>query len=115
MRREPPRTAGVAMGSRNRSIRFKIFLLLLLPLLMLSALWGFVLNLTVGDGLALLRTKSLYDSIGVTSADLGLQIQAERGLTARQLSAGQTNSAPLTAQQAKTSAAVDTFTRSARE
>ena len=38
------------MGSRNRSIRFKIFLLLLLPLLSLSALWGFALNLTVGDG-----------------------------------------------------------------
>ena len=59
------------MGSQNRSIRFKIFLLLLLPLLSLSALWGFALNLTVGDGQALLRADTLYRSIGVTSTDLG--------------------------------------------
>ncbi|GAA4223932.1 signal transduction histidine kinase [Streptosporangium album] len=66
------------MGSGNRSIRFKIFLLLLLPLLSLSALWGFVLNLTVGDGAALLRANSLYQTVGITSTQLGLQLQAER-------------------------------------
>ena len=66
------------MGSGNRSIRFKIFLLLLLPLLSLSALWGFVLNLTVGDGAALLRADTLYQTVGVTSTELGLQLQAER-------------------------------------
>lgn len=66
------------MGSGNRSIRFKIFLLLLLPLLSLSALWGFVLNLTVGDGAALLRSNALYQTVGMTSTDLGLQLQAER-------------------------------------
>lgn len=70
------------MGSRNRSIRFKIFLLLLLPLLSLSALWGFVLNLTVGDGQALLRANTLYQTIGVTSTELGLQLQAERASSA---------------------------------
>jgi signal transduction histidine kinase len=78
------------MGSRNRSIRFKIFLLLLLPLLSLSALWGFVLNLTMGDAQSLLRANTLYDTIGVTSTDLGLQLQAERvrsaeALTTREL------------------------------
>ncbi|GII01673.1 nitrate- and nitrite sensing domain-containing protein [Planobispora takensis] len=66
------------MGSGNRSIRFKIFLLLLLPLLTLSALWGFVLNLTVGEGAALLRSDRLYATIGVTSTELGTQLQAER-------------------------------------
>jgi signal transduction histidine kinase len=103
------------MGSRNRSIRFKIFLLLLLPLLMLSALWGFVLKLTVGDGVALLQAKSLYDSVGVTSADLGLQIQAERALTIRMLSSGQTSSSAVTTQRTKTSAAADTFSKAVRE
>ncbi|GII53805.1 histidine kinase [Planotetraspora thailandica] len=78
-------------------------------------MWGFVLNLTVGDGLALMRAKAMYDSLGTTSADLGLQIQAERGLTVRQLSAGQTSSSALTAQQAKTSSAVDTFAKAAHE
>ncbi|MFF5213206.1 nitrate- and nitrite sensing domain-containing protein [Streptosporangium sp. NPDC000396] len=53
-------------------------MLLLLPLLSLSALWGFVLNLTVGDGAALLRANQLYQTVGVTSTELGLQLQAER-------------------------------------
>ena len=70
------------MGSQNRSIRFKIFLLLLLPLLSLSALWGFALNLTVGDGAALLEANTLYQTVGVTSTDLGLQLQAERAQSA---------------------------------
>lgn len=66
------------MGSGNRSIRLKIFLLLLLPLLSLSALWGFVLNLTVGDGVDLFQANSRYQSIGLTSTQLGLELQAER-------------------------------------
>lgn len=103
------------MGSRNRSIRFKIFLLLLLPLLMLSAMWGFALKLTVGDGLVLLHSKTLYDTIGVTSTDLGTQIQAERALTAGVLSSGRTTSAALTAQQAKTTAAAEKFKKSAAD
>ncbi|WP_326646469.1 nitrate- and nitrite sensing domain-containing protein [Streptosporangium sp. NBC_01755] len=53
-------------------------MLLLLPLLSLSALWGFVLNLTIGDGIALLNANSIYQSVGMTSTELGLQLQAER-------------------------------------
>ncbi|MCT9934848.1 nitrate- and nitrite sensing domain-containing protein [Planotetraspora sp. A-T 1434] len=102
------------MGSRNRSIRFKIFLLLLLPLLMLSALWGFVLNLTVGDGLALLRAKKLYDTVGVTSTDLGLQLQAERALTAEVLG-GKKSASALTSQQARTAGAAGRFSQAARD
>ncbi|GAA1264506.1 nitrate- and nitrite sensing domain-containing protein [Sphaerisporangium rubeum] len=70
------------MSSGKRSIRFKIFSLLLLPLLSLSALWGFVLNLTVGDGLSLMRANTIYQSLGLTSTDLGLQVQAERSVSA---------------------------------
>ncbi|MFF4122052.1 nitrate- and nitrite sensing domain-containing protein [Microbispora rosea] len=76
-------------------------------------MWGFALKLTVGDGLVLLNSKTLYDTIGVTSTDLGTQIQAERALTAGVLSSGQTTSAALTAQQAKTTAAADRFKKSA--
>ena len=66
------------MGSQNRSIRFKIFLLLLLPLLSLSALWGFVLNLTVATASHCCEANTLYRTVGVTSTELGLQLQAER-------------------------------------
>ncbi|MBB2744851.1 UNVERIFIED_ORG: signal transduction histidine kinase [Microbispora rosea subsp. rosea] len=76
-------------------------------------MWGFALKLTVGDGLVLLRSKTLYDTIGVASTDLGTQIQVERALTAGVLSSGQTTSAGLTAQQAKTTAAADKFKKAA--
>nr|BFE85301.1 hypothetical protein GCM10020093_079020 [Planobispora longispora] len=81
------------MGSGNRSIRFKIFLLLLLPLLTLSALWGFVLNITVGDGTALLRANGLYETVGVASTELGTELQAERAqssvaITSRLITSG---------------------------
>ncbi|MEU8175086.1 nitrate- and nitrite sensing domain-containing protein [Microbispora hainanensis] len=78
-------------------------------------MWGFALKLTVGDGLVLLHSKTLYDTIGVTSTDLGTQIQAERALTAGVLSSGRTTSAALTAQQAKTTAAADKFKKSAAD
>ncbi|WP_204044135.1 sensor histidine kinase [Acrocarpospora phusangensis] len=78
-------------------------------------MWGFVLNLTVGDGLALLRANALYETIGVTSTDLGLRIQEERALSADVLSNGQTGSAELSAMQAKTTVAVDAFNKAARD
>ena len=102
------------MGSKNRSIRFKIFMLLLLPLLSLSALWGFVLNLTIGDGLALLHSGTLYNTIGVTSTDLGQQIQNERAISANVLSGdGRSSSAALTAQRGNTDVALHRFRASA--
>ncbi|WP_176728343.1 nitrate- and nitrite sensing domain-containing protein [Planobispora rosea] len=57
-------------------------MLLLLPLLSLSALWGFVLNITVGDGTALLRANTLYETVGVASTELGTELQAERAQSA---------------------------------
>ncbi|MEV7801637.1 nitrate- and nitrite sensing domain-containing protein [Microbispora sp. NPDC088329] len=78
-------------------------------------MWGFALKLTVGDGLVLLNSKTLYDTIGATSTDLGTAIQTERALTAGVLSSGQTTSTALTAQQAKTTAAADKFKKSAGE
>ncbi|UBU13691.1 sensor histidine kinase [Nonomuraea gerenzanensis] len=59
--------------------------MLLLPLLSLSALWGFVLNLTMGDAQSLLRANTLYDTIGAASTDLGIQLQAERVRSAETL------------------------------
>ncbi|MFD1541643.1 sensor histidine kinase [Nonomuraea guangzhouensis] len=102
------------MGSQNRSIRFKIFLLLLLPLLSLSALWGFALNLTVGDGQALLRANTLYQTIGVTSTDLGLQLQAERAQSAVAVTTRQLTQ-ELGAQRAGTDKSVARFQKSAVE
>ncbi|MFB9527597.1 sensor histidine kinase [Nonomuraea roseola] len=86
--------------------------MLLLPLLSLSALWGFVLNLTVGDGQALLRAGRLYQTLGVTSTDLGLALQAERADSA--LSPAK-RARSLGAQRERTDAALRAFTAAAAE
>ena len=102
------------MGSRNRSIRFKIFLLLLLPLLSLSALWGFVLNLTMGDAQSLLRANTLYSTIGVTSMDLGTQLQAERVRSAETVTTRQLSDV-VRAQRARTDRSVAEFRKAVTE
>ncbi|MFC5822350.1 nitrate- and nitrite sensing domain-containing protein [Nonomuraea insulae] len=82
--------------------------MLLLPLLSLSALWGFVLNLTMGDAQSLLRANTLYRTIGVTSTDLGLQLQAERVRSAEALTTRELTEV-LGAQRARTDRAVTEF------
>ncbi|MEU4533834.1 nitrate- and nitrite sensing domain-containing protein [Streptosporangium sp. NPDC023825] len=87
-------------------------MLLLLPLLSLSALWGFVLNLTVGDGIALLKANALYQTVGVTSTELGLQLQAERtqssvAISSRVLTSGMGD------QRIRTDRAVEEFRKAA--
>ncbi|WP_187414666.1 nitrate- and nitrite sensing domain-containing protein [Nonomuraea sp. PA05] len=82
--------------------------MLLLPLLSLSALWGFVLNLTMGDAQSLLRANTLYDTIGVTSTDLGLQLQAERVRSAEALTTRKLTEV-LGGQRARTDKAVADF------
>ncbi|MEV6036350.1 nitrate- and nitrite sensing domain-containing protein [Nonomuraea sp. NPDC052116] len=81
---------------------------MLLPLLSLSALWGFVLNLTMGDAQSLLRANTLYRTIGVTSTDLGLQLQAERVRSAETLTTRKLTSV-LSAQRARTDRSVTNF------
>ncbi|WP_433436357.1 sensor histidine kinase [Nonomuraea sp. CA-141351] len=82
--------------------------MLLLPLLSLSALWGFVLNLTMGDAQSLLRANTLYQTLGVTSTDLGLQLQAERARSAETLTTRKLTTA-LSAQRARTNRSVTDF------
>ncbi|NUR90443.1 MAG: hypothetical protein HOY71_40740, partial [Nonomuraea sp.] len=88
--------------------------MLLLPLLSLSALWGFALNLTVGDGQALLRANTLYQTIGVTSTELGLQLQAERARSAMAITTRELTK-DLGAQRARTDKAVSAFEKAAEE
>ncbi|MFD0468531.1 nitrate- and nitrite sensing domain-containing protein [Nonomuraea thailandensis] len=88
--------------------------MLLLPLLSLSALWGFVLNLTMGDAQSLLRANTLYDTIGVTSTDLGLQLQAERVRSAEALTTRELTEV-LGGQRARTDKSVADFRQAAAD
>ncbi|MEV4553343.1 sensor histidine kinase [Nonomuraea wenchangensis] len=88
--------------------------MLLLPLLSLSALWGFVLNLTMGDAQSLLRGSTLYRTIGVASSDLSIQLQAERMRTAEALTTRELTDV-LGAQRARTDRAVEDLRRAVAE
>ncbi|MFG1708733.1 nitrate- and nitrite sensing domain-containing protein [Nonomuraea sp. M3C6] len=88
--------------------------MLLLPLLSLSALWGFVLNLTMGDAQSLLRANTLYQTLGVTSTDLGLQLQAERVRSAEALTTRELTEA-LGGQRARTDRSVGDFRQAVTE
>ncbi|MEV0195945.1 nitrate- and nitrite sensing domain-containing protein [Nonomuraea sp. NPDC050691] len=77
-------------------------------------MWGFALNLTVGDGQALLRTNTLYQTVGVTSTELGLQLQAERARSAVAVTTRKLTK-DLGAQRARTDKAVADFRRAATE
>ncbi|MFI9593556.1 nitrate- and nitrite sensing domain-containing protein [Nonomuraea sp. NPDC052265] len=88
--------------------------MLLLPLLSLSALWGFVLNLTMGDAQSLLRADTLYETLGVTSTDLGVQLQAERVRSAEALTTRELTET-LGAQRARTDQAAADFEQAVTE
>ncbi|WP_188188758.1 sensor histidine kinase [Nonomuraea sp. SYSU D8015] len=88
--------------------------MLLLPLLSLSALWGFVLNLTMGDAQSLLRAGTLYRTIGVKSTDLGLQLQAERVRSAEALTTRELTEA-LGGQRSRTDRSVTEFRQAVSE
>ncbi|MFI7701954.1 nitrate- and nitrite sensing domain-containing protein [Nonomuraea sp. NPDC049480] len=86
----------------------------MLPLLSLSALWGFVLNLTMGDAQSLLRANTLYRTIGVSSTDLGLQLQSERVRSSEALSTRKLNEV-LGGQRARTDRSVGEFRQAVAE
>jgi signal transduction histidine kinase len=70
---------GTLMGLWRRSIRFRIFVLLLIPLLSLIGLYSVVVTMTVGDAARAARTPSLKDQF---QAALGFiaPVQGERRL-----------------------------------
>ena len=72
------------MASR-KSIRFKVSVLLAIPLTSLVALWAFAATVTVGDSMKLLTIGTLYDSVGKPGSDLSRSVQREHLLSAEYL------------------------------
>ncbi|MEU7988197.1 nitrate- and nitrite sensing domain-containing protein [Streptosporangium canum] len=69
----------------SRSIRFKISVLVAIPLTSLVALWGFAGTVAVGDSMSLLAVATLYDSFGGPGDDLSNALQREHLLSAEYL------------------------------
>lgn len=106
--------SGSGRRPRPRSIRRRIALLLIVPLLSLIGLWGFAASLTLGAALNKNQVAKTYDRIGVPGAYLSIQLQIERALTAIVVAThGQQGTDQLQAQRAKTDQAEQAFDKSA--
>ncbi|GGZ09152.1 histidine kinase [Streptomyces poonensis] len=72
---------GEAMPFRGKSIRRKIVALLLVPLLSLTAIWGFTTFLTVRDVDRLFEVSDVVEKIGYPAEDTVQVLQEERRQT----------------------------------
>ncbi|MCW2914471.1 MAG: putative sensor with domain [Actinomycetia bacterium] len=100
---------------RTRSIRRRIALQLVIPLLSVILLYAFAVNDTLGAALNKFQTSTVYDKIVQPGGYVTTYLQLERALTAVAVSShGQAGRHDLTAQRAATDAAIGGFLRSVR-
>jgi hypothetical protein len=100
---------------RTRSIRRRIALQLVVPLLSVILLYAFAVNDTLGAALNKFQTSTVYDKIVQPGGYVTTYLQLERALTAVAVSShGQAGRHDLTAQRATTDSAIGGFLRSAR-
>jgi signal transduction histidine kinase len=93
------------MGLRLKSIRQRILLLVLVPVLALIGLYAFATSITARDAINLQRTNTLKNATGTPVGAFLSAINVERPLAMVYLSSPSgTNLAALKAQEAKTSA-----------
>jgi signal transduction histidine kinase len=99
------------MRSKPKSIRSKIIVSLVVPLVALSALWGLDVHSSLADALALRSAYATRDQVG-RPCDLMLQaLQSERSRSQEFLAVTPRNVEPLSAQRAATDATVAEFRR----
>ncbi|WP_051108841.1 nitrate- and nitrite sensing domain-containing protein [Actinomadura flavalba] len=89
---------------RLRSIRTRLLILLIVPLVSLVALWAFAASVTVGSALDRNKVRAAYDGIGVPVGDLSVQLQTERGVSLASLTTGGRQAAAVAEQRARTDA-----------
>ena len=68
----------------KRSVRTKIIVLLLAPLVTVVGLWAFVASITINDARTQLRTKAILRDISIplTAVDSALQLETILSVTA---------------------------------
>ncbi|MFF4435110.1 nitrate- and nitrite sensing domain-containing protein [Streptomyces sp. NPDC001513] len=105
------------MRFRGKSIRRKIVALLLVPLVSLTALWGFATVITGREALQLLDVAYVIDKVGYPVEDVVRVIQKERRQTLVVLGdpRAATATAELTKRRAETDQAVEQISVSARD
>jgi len=99
------------MRRKPKSIRSKIILSLVPPVLALSTLWGLNVAASIGDALALRSAYSLRDEVGRPCDRLVEALQAERSQSQEFLAVVPGNVAALRASRGRTDAAIAQFRR----
>jgi signal transduction histidine kinase len=100
------------MGLHRRSIRLRIFLLVLIPILSLIGLYAFAVSITASDAINLARSKTVKNTIGLPTGQLEAQVDAERIIAVVYLaSPNPLTLAALHAQELKTGTALSAFSR----
>ena len=99
--------------SARRSLRLRLLVLLLVPLLSLAALWTFAAYLTSRDALGKYETSTTYDKVAVPGVTLAAALQQERVAAAVTLNTGGQNRHGVTTARASTDGAQAGFRRSA--
>src|SRR5580658_4778165 len=66
------------MGLRHRSIRLRVGILIMVPVLCLIALYGFAVSLTLGNALNQVHAKSLTDTVVVPLSNFQANLNKER-------------------------------------
>ncbi|MFD9372684.1 nitrate- and nitrite sensing domain-containing protein [Streptomyces sp. NPDC060020] len=105
------------MRFRGKSIRRKIVALLLVPLVSLTALWGFATVITGREAIQLFDVAYVIDKVGYPIEDVARVIQKERRQTLVVLGdpRAATATAELTKRRAETDEAVEAISVSARD
>jgi signal transduction histidine kinase len=102
------------MGLHRRSIRLRILLLVLIPILSLLGLYAFAVSITAKDAINLTRSKTVKNNIGLPTGRLEAQVDAERLLAVVYLASPNPRSqAALKAQELATSRAGAAFAATA--
>ncbi|WP_406311714.1 ATP-binding protein [Streptosporangium sp. NBC_01639] len=93
----------------SRTIRFKLYALLSLPIVALVALWTFLTGYVVGDFFELRAATTLYERVSAPAAALVAEVQNERKLSAVALSKATSQPDDLTQVRGLTDKAVAAF------
>ncbi len=97
------------MASKNRTIRFKLYSLLSLPIVALIALWTFVTGHLVGDAFDMLRADAMHTYVANPIADLSIRLRHERVLSAVLVSSQQWSDTQLDSARRETDQALQAF------
>jgi signal transduction histidine kinase len=75
------------MGLRHKSIRLRVFLLVMIPILSLIGVYAFAATTTVSAAVSLSRAKTVKNVIAAPAGALQTQLDKERGLALQYLAA----------------------------